>query len=1613
MTIDKLHPNDLKEGLSTMPLLHLIPKQDLAPLVSFSSIDAVPSNLGDDDITKSSAGQMRDEMNKNPEYFSKVIDYLANDFRDFEDNELDDISFKRPHFRSDALNNELSVPEMPPFEKRLFEDIKEVDDSSIKENIIPQNIYQCDSLLLFQPHNDTSDVTSMIEHNNKYTQMFENEIAKTNLCTKDDSRSSTELSKTNTPEQMKRLLDSSDLALSSENKRNHKTTFLNQDQLRNRAYDELVTLINNVGLVDEENDNSKFMTNDNDHKLLTSHSLIIILDNLSRILHDPIFDNMDLEYLLRVEKLCIRSVHEALHASWGVLIEMADMNNLQDFIDNYPSIQKLFERALNSTTASKIILEIFDSRRNEKKLLLDESFKSIVDLAYLLVQDVILPFANRKVLDIQIANNLKTFYVSLITDICTMINMISCHIEKSTVDEYLLTRLEYLSIMIIFADTNTKERTSYIGVSNFETLRVSSCKILSSIFEHHLDQRQFILNEVLTNFYKLPTQKTMARQFKLNRGGNIQLVTVLLLSLLQSFDISNCSQEANSIIQELNEENSNLLTENRIQSMMDNVSSLHDEITKTSNDIATFLVDGLHKNPDNQQRQLLELLLEDLLTVVVFPEWPSAEILLVSIFRALLYTVLSGTYSAQIETTALDLTGIIGVRIFELKRNNVEIHQLSMDSTSDDVRFFAACFVNSLEYVQLQAIKNTRFVSAFRILMLKFIFQIKPLLQYTKNEKNSTRDQLAALNSDNDSANQSQVQSEVNIIYSKLLNMLADDGIKLNQALSSNKDSVSVSSYIHILLSKELITLFDTFLNVMVNTLDSTKVKSKTKAIRTLSSLIDIDPGLLISPKIQESISRRLLDSSPLVRDAVIDLISRFMQSKPEVIDQFHKPICDRLNDESIQVRKRVIKLSKSMYSKTEKLTIRSQIALKILRRLDDEDDVMADIAKSYLLELWFTSLVEEVKDKEVTNIAIAASKRTEVIMEIISAGGRTATYFEMFLTDYVLSHPDPRVMQSVKLMIDKTLDLIIDINDSEVQLHAEKPLMLIATFVRCDGKLMTQDQLVSLQPFLVDEKNSGEAICIYSLQILKHVLPCLSALRPEFIDIAQSYLLRRLTKFNVKELHEAMPCVWRLCLINNDTVKLANASISCMKLIKPYIDLFKKDEKVDMNTKLQRLLHLLGCFGTYCKLEKHRNIYLKSRVGLKENETVISVITKFLLFFSATNFLANVRKISVKNIISICSTHPKLFMSDAILKVLDREFEDADVEIKRTIIQGIMDFLRAEDNNSKKINGVQTKSSTDIKLDVAVFHGDAKTYVNDGICAAIIQRYLTQILIFCLQESDDLAILPVQFVQLVVKLGFANPKICIPYIIALESTTNPHIRHIAYELHKELFEKHESLSDSSYLEGLRLAVKFRKRTSDNIYQENFFIKHLYSIVNGNYSSRKKFILSLSKIFGIDLGYSKLEDNTFQRDTVIYAAFNISAIHFVSLEEAFILIHSIDKVISREGLDLSEKILKETKSNIPNNESIAYKRNLCVNAQTLTAMIIFRNHLGATYNISSIQLENYKPNRADLELRQPPKLVSVMPLPIETEGLNFVLKNSESFNTVYTRFFQAIHEFIE
>lgn len=1579
-------PASVKEGLSAIPLVHLVPTQDLGHLLKPGALKVIPEEIEElSETYDTSTKQLKDAMNTEPDSYRDVINHFVNEYESFEDKELDDIQLRTPNVPVDNMVEKEQIDvDLPPFERRIYEteiagmrneaDFRKSDIDSNRQNSPPTQMEDPFSLSLGAE--------------SKYSTLLEREIDYF-LSNRKNSFPKTENFQDSTLTSSKRPANFS-IAEQKERKKILPLHVINEKILRDYR------VVFRYIIEEEESDlcHQYFYIN-NGRKLLRTTYFSFFFDTMLRLQKENLVTETDVNDLLFIQKLCLRSLSETFSGDWSEIVE-----SQRQQLDT--STNDLIGSILNSIAAAKALMATLMCPLNDRRLHVEEYYEKIMINIHHVIQNLIIPATFSTSRDA--SRKISVLYEQLLNSMLELLYLISGHIAKSHMDERSLTKLEYLSLLIIFSESTTKDKRTSSEYPGFESLKLLCCDIILNIFKYHFDQRIFILNEVLSNCEKTLSQKQLGKLYKLPRGGSIHLTSALLMNLVQCFDEDKIKSEIKESEKYLDDGNKMGLNGDK-KHLLGSVKSLIDGSVSTANDIVSFFLNRIPNSQDNQAKMSFDIFLNDMLSVLLFPEWSSAEILILCIWKSLIYKLNQGIESAQLETYALEVASTIGISVFKLKRASKTLHQLNENSTVEDIMFYSNCFHKCVQYCKSQRLKSFHNSNSLNYLVLKLANRLFPIL----SKEGKQESQLDALNSDNDHLQMLEnLVTDVNALLNSLLSVFKDDMITFNDTLEPDIEKISIECYGEILISQDLPLLFDSFIKLIVKTLDNSKIKSKTRAIRCLSSLINIDSNLLISPHIQESISRKLLDPSPLVRDAVIDLIHRFMLSKPEVIDQFHGPICDRLVDDSVQVRKRVLKIAKEMYQRSTTRSVRSQIGTKILRKLHDEDDVISEMAKSYLVELWFQEIISDLKRTSAQSSKRIVFARVEVMMDIVSASGKNSTLFEQFLNECILCSTNHDTKTALTLIIDKAVDFIIDCTDMTLHKDVEKALMLLCVISKEDGKLITQDQIIALQPFIVSEENSSELTGYYSLQILRHVLSENFVLRPEFIDAVQSYILKKLTKLNLRELHEAMPCVWILSSVKNDTIKLANAAISCMKLVKPFVEQSKSQGKLDITPRLLKLLNLLGCFGRYCKLEKHRDLFFNAQFGMKVNETVTSLITKFLLFFCLSGFNQQLRKTAIKNTIHVCFSHPKLFMSDAILKVFDNEFKGSNLEIKLSIIQGFTDFLVKEDSESQKRNGVDEKSSRNLKLDVAVFHGSSQTYINDGICAGLIQRYLTQILDFCIFEAGEMSLLPVNFLRQVVNLGFSNPKVCVPYIIALESSTDSSIRHMALNMHKDMFERYESLTDTCYVDGIKLAVRFRKALSNSIFEETFFLKNLYIIASKSVSSRKKFVHALSKLFTINLNLNKLEQNTFQRDCIIYILLNTAEISFASLEEVIILIISLDKVISRQGIDLAEKL-----SDVHNDESIGLmqKRVLCVLCQAMIGVLTLRNYLAASYNISPIIIENFNSTKVDQEYKQAPRIVSEIPLNYETREINSVLKDPRKFSTIYAKLVQGIHDY--
>jgi hypothetical protein len=174
---------------------------------------------------------------------------------------------------------------------------------------------------------------------------------------------------------------------------------------------------------------------------------------------------------------------------------------------------------------------------------------------------------------------------------------------------------------------------------------------------------------------------------------------------------------------------------------------------------------------------------------------------------------------------------------------------------------------------------------------------------------------------------------------------LIEELAKIARAGKAQFDSLSLPSDLEVsLASTTLLTrspLFQSYDNMLSRILRSMSEKQptfRTKALRTLGQIIIADPDILSLTNVQQQVALRISDPSAAVREAAIELVSKHIASDPVLGQKYYEVLRGRINDAGLGVRKRVIKLLKDIYFKSETRSMHEEIAASILSRITDEE---------------------------------------------------------------------------------------------------------------------------------------------------------------------------------------------------------------------------------------------------------------------------------------------------------------------------------------------------------------------------------------------------------------------------------------------------------------------------------------------------------------------------------------------------------------------------------------------------------------------------------------------------------------------------------------------------
>ena len=438
-----------------------------------------------------------------------------------------------------------------------------------------------------------------------------------------------------------------------------------------------------------------FVSVDSDHaeNRALSQAIQIKLDSLLQksIQHGRLCD-VPLEHLSRLQSLCENAISSA---------ELLDLNiepswNMDDFLQWGHRLENI-DLGLRS---ARTVLRIMVGGREEKDVYSEELLQKILRLTASTLQSCLIPVVEARSTEttsqlFQSAQPHRKEISQLLYGVGRLMNLLFELLAKVDMAQSIVNAVEFFATNLLFVENSHNEKDSVLGVQKFEGLRRTAMDIITIIFSRYWEQRSSIFDEILTSLQKLPTTRQHARQFKLTAGVNIQLVSALIIRLVQTSAKKNIlgspiqrSKMHTDVANEHEDSQSDGVGSAPAQSSGEDsddspkgqfrktlcrlsreVTPLSDSAGKSAQYVVRFFVSramAAPKTGDQPHRHLLDIFCEDLIAVLGQPEWPAAELLLRAMLIHMVEIAEKPKFNAPAKNMALELLGLMGSGISNL-----------------------------------------------------------------------------------------------------------------------------------------------------------------------------------------------------------------------------------------------------------------------------------------------------------------------------------------------------------------------------------------------------------------------------------------------------------------------------------------------------------------------------------------------------------------------------------------------------------------------------------------------------------------------------------------------------------------------------------------------------------------------------------------------------------------------------------------------------------------------------------------------------------------------------------------------------------------------------------
>ncbi|XP_058491616.1 nipped-B-like protein A isoform X5 [Solea solea] len=1088
--------------------------------------------------------------------------------------------------------------------------------------------------------------------------------------------------------------------------------------------------------------------------------------------------------------------------------------------------------------------------------------------------------------------------VMLYNKVCDIVSNISELLEIQLLTDTTILQVSSMGITPFF-------------VENVSELQLCAIKLVTAVFSRYEKHRQLILEEIFTSLARLPTSKRSLRNFRLNSSDKdgepmyIQMVTALVLQLIQ------CVVHLPSD-RDIFEENDSKVDQDVL------ITNSYETAMRTAqNFLSVFLKKCGSKQGEEDYRPLFENFVQDLLSTVNKPEWPAAELLLSLLGRLLVHQFSNKQTEMALRVASLDYLGTVAARLRKdavtSKMDQKSIDRILQQSQGNDE-------TQQLQKALLDYLEDNAETDASLVFARKFY-----IAQWFRDATTEAEKSMRNQNSkDEDSSDGPQHAKELestgeimqraekrkkflrNIIKTIPSHFAT---LKMNSDTVDYEDSCLIVRYLASM--RPFAQSFDIYLTQILRVLGESAIAVRTKAMKCLSEVVAVDPSILSRSDMQRGVHGRLMDNSTSVREAAVELLGKFVLSRPQLTEQYYEMLIERILDTGISVRKRVIKILRDICLEQPTFSKITEMCVRMIRRVNDEEGIKKLVNETFQ-KLWFTPT--PAHDKE------TMTRKILNITDVVSACRDTGyDWFEQLLQNLLKSEEDASYKPAKKAcvqLVDNLVEHILKYEESLAENKGVNSTRLVACittlylFSKIRAQLMVKHAM-TMQPYLTTKCNTANdfmVICNVA-KILELVVPLMEHPSETFLATIEEDLMKLIIKYGMTVVQHCVSC---LGAVVNKVTHNYKFVWACFNRFYGALNKLKVQHQEDPNsaTLVANKPFLLRSLFTVGALARHFDFDLEEFKG--PNKVVIKEKVLELLVYFTKHEDEEVKTKAIIGLGFLVIMHPSQMFMPEVKSLYNGILADSSssINLKIQILKNLQTYLQEEDTRMQEADREWKKLSK--KEDLKEM-GD----ISSGMSSSIMQLYLKQVLEAFFHTQSSVRHFALNVIALTLNQGLIHPVQCVPYLIAMGTDPEPSMRNKADQQLVEIDKKYTGFIHMKAVAGMKMsynlqqAIASSRRSIIRGFRQDethsALCSHLFAMIRGNRQHRRAFLISLLNLFDDS---SKTEVNM-----LLFVADNLACFPFQSQEEPLFIMHHIDITLSVSGSNLlqtfRELLLKE------------------------------------------------------------------------------------------------------